>query len=52
MIFRVVGGALERFDDMARRRQVGVADGEADDVDASARDLLFQAVKFGEKIGR
>jgi hypothetical protein len=37
---------------MPRRGQVRVADSEADYVNAFARDLLFQAVKLGEQVGR
>ena len=52
MVFRIVGGALQTLDDMTRSGQIGVADSEADNVDAFARDLLFQAVKLGEQVGR
>ena len=52
VIFAIVGGALERLDDVTRSGQVGVADGEADNVDAFAGDLLLQAVKLGKKVGR
>ena len=52
VIFRFVGGALESFDDVTRSWQVGIADREADDVDALARDLFFEAIKLGEKVGR
>ena len=52
VILAVVGGALERLDDMPRRGQVRVANREADHVNTLARDLLFQAVKLGKKVGR
>ncbi len=52
MIFRVIGGALESFDDVTRSGQVRVADREADDVDALARDLFLEAIKLGKKVGR
>ena len=47
-----VGGRLQARDDMGRRGQVGVADTEADDVDAPLLDLFFQTVEFGKKIWR
>ena len=52
VILGVVGGALESFDDVTRSWQVGVADREADNVDALACDLFFEAIKLSKKVGR
>ncbi len=52
MVLRIVGSALQTLDDMPRRRQIRVADSEADYVNALACHLLFQAVKLGEQVGR
>ena len=41
MVDGVGGGLLQARDDMGWRGQVGVADAEADDVDAPLLDLFF-----------
>ena len=48
MIDRVAGGRLQARDYMGRRGQVGIADTEADDVDAPLLDLFLQTVEFGK----
>ena len=53
LVRRGVGGALrQRLDDVGRRRQVGVADAEADDVDAGGAALGDLALDVGEQVGR
>src|SRR5260370_13142240 len=46
------GGSVQRRENMCGRGQIGVADTEADDVNALLLDLSFEAVEFREKIRR
>ena len=47
-----VGGAFhERVDDVGRRREIGIAHAEVDDVHAPGRQLLLLAVQVGEQVG-
>ena len=53
LVRRRVGGALgERRDDVRRRGQVGIADAEADDVDAGGLALGDLALDGGEQVRR
>ena len=49
---RAARSAGERLDHRLRRRQVGVADAEADHVDAGLLPLLDLALELGEEVGR
>jgi len=50
MVLRLIGGPLRAIDDVLRRRQVGIADPEADDIDALGLDFFFEAIEFGEEV--
>jgi len=52
MIDGIIGGRLQTRDYVGGRGQVGVADTEADHIDASLLYLFFQTVEFGKKIWR
>ena len=51
-MLRVVGAALERLDDVRRRRQVGIADAHVDEVGAPRPRLPLLLVDLGEEVGR
>lgn len=52
MVGRQVGGLLERVNYMLWRREVRIADTEADYVNALPLNLSFEPVEFGEQVRR
>ena len=50
VVRRVAGCGAERFHDMRRGGEVGVADAEIDDIDSLAQFLLFHLVNTCEKV--
>ena len=50
--FGFFGGLCQAFDDRRRRRQIGIADAEIDDIDALGNRRLLHLVDGGEQIGR
>ncbi len=51
MIRGQFGRALQRGHDMRWCRQIGIADTEADHVDAGLLNFALKPIEFGKKIG-